>query len=271
MWLERQDLRVHRKIIVIDSKVAWTGSMNLVDPGYFNIDAGVGQWVDSMIRLTGPISVLLKSIVLNDWQVETGRNLYPRLKEIEVRPVEGSAVCQLAPSGPASPDDSVEEILLAAVYGATERIRLTTPYFVPGDALVTALKSAAHRGVDVSLVIPKKNDSKLVALAASSYYEELIEAGVNIYIFDSGLLHSKIVLIDDELALFGTVNLDMRSFWLNFELTVAIYDSKTVGELHSLVDSYHKKCTVLNLARWHKRPLHIRILQQLAYLTSPLL
>lgn len=271
LWLERQDLRVHRKIVVIDSRIAWTGSMNLVDPEHFNIDAGVGQWVDSMIRITGPAAVLLKSIVLNDWQVETGRNLFPRLRDIEVLPAEGSTVCQLAPSGPASPDDSVEEILLAAIYGAKTRVRLTTPYFVPGDALVTAIKTAAHRGVKVSLIVPKKSDSKLVALASSSYYEELIEAGVEISIYDSGLLHSKVVLIDDELALFGSVNLDMRSFWLNFELTVAIYDSGTVARLHTLVDRYQAQSTVLNLARWKNRSAGTRLLQQLAYLASPLL
>ncbi|NVK11274.1 MAG: hypothetical protein HWD83_04655 [Gammaproteobacteria bacterium] len=245
--------------------------MNLVDPEHFNIDAGVGQWVDSMIRITGPAAVLLKSIVLNDWQVETGRNLFPRLRDIEVLPAEGSTVCQLAPSGPASPDDSVEEILLTAIYGAKTRVRLTTPYFVPGDALVTAIKTAAHRGVKVSLIVPKKSDSKLVALASSSYYEELIEAGVEISIYDSGLLHSKVVLIDDELALFGSVNLDMRSFWLNFELTVAIYDSGTVARLHTLVDRYQAQSTVLNLARWKNRSAGTRLLQQLAYLASPLL
>jgi len=271
LWLERQDLRVHRKIMVVDSRFAWTGSMNLVDPEHFNQDAGVGQWIDSMVRLTGPVAVLLKSVVLNDWQIETGRNLFPRLRDIEVVPAEGSTVCQLAPSGPASPDDSVEEILLAAIYGARESVRMTTPYFVPGDALVTAIKTACHRGVKVSLIVPKKSDSRFVALASSSYYEELLEAGVDISIYDSGLLHSKIVLVDNEVALFGSVNLDMRSFWLNFELTVAIYDAETVKSLHQLVDTYEAQSTMLNLRRWQQRPAAIRLLQHVAYLASPLL
>lgn len=271
LWLERQDLRVHRKAVVVDGQVGWTGSMNLVDPVLFNEGAGVGEWVDSMLRIEGPAALFLKSVVVNDWQLETGRNLLPRLRQSELPSPSGSVLCQVAPSGPASPDDSIEEVLLTAIYAAQSCVRMTTPYFVPGEGLVTALKAAVHRGVDVTLIVPKRNDSRLVGLASSSYYEELLAAGVCIEVFDGGLLHAKLVVIDDDLALYGSVNLDMRSFWLNFELTVAIYHSDTVHQLHQLIDQYQNDTRALSLDRWRKRGLATKLLQQLAYLCSPLL
>ncbi len=271
LWLERQDLRVHRKAVVVDGQVGWTGSMNLVDPVLFNEGAGVGEWVDSMLRIEGPAALFLKTVVVHDWQLETGRDLLPRLRRSELPSSSGNVLCQVAPSGPASPDDSIEEVLLTAIYAAQRCVRMTTPYFVPGEGLVTALKAAVHRGVDVTLIVPKRNDSRLVGLASSSYYEELLAAGVRIEVFDGGLLHAKLVVIDGDLALYGSVNLDMRSFWLNFELTVAIYHNDTVHQLHQLIDQYQNDTRALSLDRWRKRGLATKLLQQLAYLCSPLL
>ncbi len=271
IWIERQDLRVHRKIIVIDGRIGWTGSMNLADPSMFNADAGVGQWIDSMIRVEGPVVLYLKSVILFDWQLETGRDLLPRLQQLEISTSRGSGQCQVAPSGPANPEASIEEVLLSALYSAETSIKMTTPYFVPGDSLIAALKAAAHRGVEVDLVVPAKNDSKLAGYAGRSYYEELMQAGVRIHEFNQGLLHSKIVLLDQKIALYGSVNLDMRSFWLNFEITVVLYDRSATASLDALIEQYLESSNAIDLEVWRRRFIGKKLFEQIAYLASPLL
>lgn len=271
LWLERQDLRLHRKIIAIDSDIAWTGSMNMVDPAEFKKDAGVGEWYDSMLRIEGRVSHYLKSIVVSDWHLETGENFSRFLDITEPVSNEGEGIMQACPSGPASPDDSVEEVLLSAIYGARKNILMITPYFVPGEALIAALKTASHRGVKIELTVPKKNDSKMAGLASASYFEELVSAGVIIRGFENALLHSKVVIVDDNLALFGSVNLDMRSFWLNFEVTTLIYDKNTIQQLVDMVGRVNHGSPKLILTQWRKRGLLKKLAEQIAHLFSPLL
>ncbi|CAG0906546.1 unnamed protein product, partial [Cyprideis torosa] len=234
-FFARIDIRNHRKLVIIDGTIAYTGSQNMVDPAHFKQDEGVGRWVDIMLRIRGPVVESLAGTFCNDWFLETDtdhskiralKEDISRIRQIaDVYPIEakGNIAIQAVPSGPGLVPDAIHKLLITAIYSARKELIVTTPYFVPDDLLLTALKSASEKGVDVRLVLPKKNNSKLVHFASQAHFEDLMRAGVKIFLFTDGLLHAKTITIDGELTLLGSVNLDMRSFWLNFELTLLIY------------------------------------------------
>ncbi|ALP43488.1 cardiolipin synthase [Aeromonas schubertii] len=268
---QRQDLRMHRKLVVIDDKVGYTGSMNMVDPRFFKQDAGVGQWVDIMLRVQGPMVPLMWSLFVWDWEMESGERLLDSLQhQPEAWPLINVRT-QLIPSGPFEGGDCIQQILLLSIYQARERIMLTTPYFVPDDPLAAALRSAADRGVQVQLILPHRNDSRLAHHAGNAFLEELLESGVEIYRYDAGLLHTKSVLVDGDFALVGTVNLDRRSLWLNFEMTLLVDNPAFVGQLRQLVEGYMEKASPMNLTQWRRRSWYRRMMENLCYLFSPLL
>lgn len=271
MPLHRQDLRMHRKLVVIDERIAYTGSMNLVDPELFKQSSGVGQWIDVMVRVIGPVVSVMWSLFVRDWEMETGERLLDsRRYEPEFLPENGHNV-QLIPSGPFVGGDCIQQILLQAIYQAEHSLVLTSPYFVPDDPLVAALQSAAARGVAVQLIIPERNDSRMVSFACNAFLEELLAAGVEIYRFRKGLLHTKSVLVDDQIALIGTVNLDRRSLWLNFEATLLVDDHSFAAMLKELQQSYIKQGKRLRLTEWRERSWVQRMLENVFYLFSPLL
>ncbi len=271
MPLHRQDLRMHRKLVIIDEQIAYTGSMNLVDPELFKQSSGVGLWIDVMVRVMGPVVSVMWSLFVRDWEMETGERL------LDARPhepeywVEKGHHVQLIPSGPFVGGDCIQQILLQAIYQAEHSLVLTTPYFVPDDPLVAALQSAAARGVLVQLIIPERNDSRMVSFACNAFLEELLAAGVEIYRFRKGLLHTKSVLVDDEIALIGTVNLDRRSLWLNFESTLLIDDYSFATMLKGLQQDYIQQGKRLRLTEWRERSWIQRMLENVFYLFSPLL
>jgi cardiolipin synthase len=160
---------------------------------------------------------------------------------------------------------------LSAIYSARHELILTTPYFAPGESIVMALRSAARRGVAVTLIVPLRCDSRLVQYASASYFSDLLAAGIRIERFDGGLLHTKSVVVDGEFAVFGTVNLDLRSFHLNFELSTLIYDRGVAERLLALQRSYLGQCKPLDAILWEGRGLGRRILENAAQLASPLL
>jgi cardiolipin synthase A/B len=268
---QRQDLRMHRKLVVIDDKVGYTGSMNLVDPRFFKQDAGIGQWVDIMIRVQGPIVPLMWSIFVWDWEMETGDRLLDSLQHDPESWPQNNYRAQLIPSGPFVGGDCIQQSLLLAIYQARNHLVLTTPYFVPDDPLAAALSSAAARGVQVQLILPDRNDSLMANHACNAFMEELLEAGVEIYRYDAGLLHTKSVLVDDDFALVGTVNLDRRSLWLNFEVTLLVDNPEFVGQLSKLVEGYMQEATPMVLVDWRARPWYKRVMENIFYLFSPLL
>jgi cardiolipin synthase len=185
--------------------------------------------------------------------------------------VEGSIALQAYPSGPGFAFQHVESVILTAIYAARRELVLTTPYFAPGDAVVTALRTAACRGVDVVLLLPWQCDSRLVQYASASYFDELLAAGVQIHRFHGGLLHTKSMVIDRELSVFGTVNFDLRSFHLNFELSMLIYDRPFAEDLLALQRHYLEACEPMDLRAWRARPFRRRMLENAAQLASPLL
>ncbi|MBE2896486.1 cardiolipin synthase [Pasteurellaceae bacterium HPA106] len=272
MFFRRADLRQHRKIVVIDDYIAYTGSMNMVDPLYFKADSNVGQWVDIMVRMQGPVALILQGVHHLDWQMETGNaiNLLPQcpLKPLEPSDTHG---VQILPSGPGFPESMMSQSLLLAISSARESITITSPYFVPSHTIASSLATAAIRGVTVNLIVPKKNDSWLVHWASRTFFDELLSAGVNIYQFDGGLLHTKSILIDRRLALVGTVNMDARSFMLNFEVTMIVDDLRFGEEVNQLQHAYITQSHLLNQQHWAKRPLYQRLLERVCFLFSPLL
>lgn len=271
--LRRMDLRQHRKIVVIDNYISYTGSMNMVDPRYFKQDSGVGEWVDILVRMEGPVTALFGIIYAFDWEMERGeRRLPPPPDDIEM-PFEKDSghTVNIVASGPGFPEELIQQSLMTAIFAAQERLTFTTPYFVPSDDLMHAICTAAMRGVRVAIVMPRLNDSFLVRWASRAFYTELLEAGVEIYLFEDGLLHTKSVLVDDQLSMVGSVNLDMRSLWLNFEITAVIDDESFAGDLNIVQNDYISRSVRLDYTEWEKRPLTNRILERLCYFFSPLL
>jgi cardiolipin synthase A/B len=271
--LVRFDLRQHRKVIVIDGSVGYTGSLNMADPRSFKRDAGVGQWIDAMARIEGPAVEALAISFLSDWYVEGNDKLadLQATGDAKPQPSRGDCTIQVLPTGPGLARQAVEHVLLNAVYDAREEIILTTPYFVPSEALSMALVAAARRGVKVVLVIPARIDSRLVRYASGAFQGELLEAGVRIAAFADGLLHTKSVSVDSRFSLFGSVNLDPRSFRLNFEILLGIYDHDFTAELRKLQQQYIDRSLLLDLESYRGRPKTRQTAENFARLLGPLL
>lgn len=268
----RLDLRQHRKVAIIDNHIAYTGSMNIVDPRFFKQNKNVGEWVDIMIRMHGPITTLMGAIYASDWELETGKNLsLPKVTDFVEPSVEQQHIMQIIPSGPGYTENMIHQALLTAVYAAQNEIIFTTPYLVPSDDLLHAICTAAQRGVKVKIIIPEKNDSMMVKWASRAFFSDLLESGVSLYQFKHNLLHTKSVLVDKQLSLVGTVNLDMRSLWLNFELTAVVDDTQFANNLNELLNNYLAQSEEIPLQKWLKRPFWQHIIERLFYFFAPLL
>lgn len=269
----RVDLRNHRKIIIIDGEIGYTGSQNMVDPKYFKQGENVGQWIDTMVRVRGPVVEKMSATFLFDWFVEKGSGLTDQQDIEDIKPVAraGEIPIQLVPSGPGFEEEGIHDLLLTTIYAARKELILTTPYFVPDNAILAALKSAARKGVDVIIIVPKKNDSRLVHYASRARYSELTRSGVRIMPFHGGLLHSKTITVDGDFSLIGSVNLDMRSFWLNFELTFFVYNSEFTQRLRALQQQYMRDSQLLDSKDFDQRSFALRFKENCALIVGPLL
>lgn len=269
----RTDLRLHRKIVVIDGRAAWTGSLNLVDPRYFKQESGVGEWIDAMVRVEGPVVNPLAGILIGDWVLETGEAMQPLIDAAGLGKAQplGTANVQVVPSGPGESEDGLLQMILGLIYSARHELVLTTPYLVPDEPMILALRAAAGRGVQVTLIVPEKVDSFLTRYASRSYYDDLLEAGVVIQLYRAGLLHTKSISVDGTMSMFGTVNLDMRSLWLNYEVALFVYDRAFAGALHAVQKSYVDRSRQLDPAAWATRPFRERLIENTLRLFSPLL
>lgn len=273
VFLRRMDLRQHRKMVLIDNYTAYTGSMNMVDPRFFKQAAGLGQWIDIMARMEGPVAAAMGIIFCCDWEIETGERIYQPPSDVNVIPFSQASgnTIQVIASGPGCPEGVIHQALLISIYAAREQLVMTTPYLVPSDDLLHAICTAAQRGVKVYIIIPRYNDSMLVGWASRAFFAELLEAGVLIYQFEGGLLHTKSVLVDGQLSLVGTVNLDMRSLWLNFEITLVIDDNEFGSNLARVQEDYLARSLLVEARVWSQRPYWQRIVERIFYFFSPLL
>ena len=275
---KRSDLRNHRKLLICDRNVAYIGSFNLIDPHLFKQDSHVGEWIDLMMRIEGQMVDALACVfnadyLLEEPGVQLDRAALRRLPfDRQEGPLPaGRALMQLLPSGPEMPNSTIYEFIVAAIFNARRRVRSVTPYFIPDQAVLLALKSAAKRGVDVQIIVPERVDTRLGQYASQASFEGLLDAGVQIARFGGGLLHAKAVLIDEGVALFGTVNMDMRSFYLNLELSLILYEPRLNAELGVLIDGYAARSTVISNDTWALRPASQRFLENLLRLAGPLL
>lgn len=267
----RLDLRNHRKLVVIDRRIAYTGSQNLADPRFFMHGSTAGEWVDAMARITGPAVAALDGVFELDWSLETEGEFEPPGEVPTRSPAPAGAPLQVVPSGPDLRPEAIHQLLLTAIYSARQELVMTTPYFVPDDSILSALLTAALRGVDVKLIVPARNDSLLVRYASAATFDDLLAAGAHVALFRGGLLHTKSLAIDGETSIFGSVNLDMRSLWLNFEISLVVYDPGFTGRLRALQDDYLADSDELELESWRRRPLWRRLAEDTFRLLGPLI
>jgi cardiolipin synthase len=301
LWWRLLNFRTHRKIVVIDGWTGFTGGMNVTDDHSVRVK-GKTAWRDTHVRVSGPVVHGLQATFLENWVFTTEDDLgldkrerfasfFPptpagsELPDATVlgrdddsgapaRGAEGSAavphrqIAQILASGPDDDVYAIEAFYFAAITSAHERLWLTTPYFVPGEAVLAAIASAAHRGVDVRLLFPRKTDSFWVDAASRTYHDELLAAGARVYLYDSPMLHAKTAVIDDALAIVGTANLDNRSFRLNFEVVAAFYGGHCVANLARAfeADLTHAK---REQRREAKSPFLQRLLDSVARLLAP--
>lgn len=270
---QRPDLRNHRKLVVVDGNVGFMGSQNLVDSSYnkaSNHRRGL-HWKDLMVRLEGPVVLGLEAVFLGDWYLETGEALTDYLRSETPLATPGALDCQVLPSGPGYGSENNLQVFISLMYTATRRLSITSPYFVPDGAIMHALRAATARGVEVELFVSEIGDQPVVFHAQRSYYEELLRAGVRIFMFRPPyILHSKHFTIDDSVAVVGSSNMDQRSFNLNMEVSMVVHGEKFVKELDQVIAYYHENSRELTLEEWEKQSLPSQMLDGLARLTSAL-
>ncbi|USI72952.1 cardiolipin synthase [Sphingomonas morindae] len=260
----RRDMRNHRKLFVIDGTIGYVGSQNIVSkdfrPGIVNRDIAV--------RVTGPVVAEMAAVFQADWFCETEALLEP---QPPIPPPAGEATLQLLPSGADYPLEGFETLLVWQIHAARRRAIIVTPYLVPDDDLIGALRTARARGVEIDLIVSAVVDQWLVHLAQCSYYDEILSAGVRIHRYRDRLLHAKSVAIDDALGIVGSSNVDLRSFQLNEEVSLLLHDRASIGALVAVQQSYIAGSDPLDPAAWRRRP-RLRILaENLARLLGPLL
>ncbi len=271
--VSRADLRNHRKVVVIDGEIAYTGSQNLVDPRFFKQDEGVGQWIDAMVRIEGSAVEAFAGNFIQDWEVVTGVGFeyFEGTSDLKQLDAKGEALVQLVPSGPQPKPMAILQLVLGVIYSARRELIITTPYFIPDESVLTALVSAAHRGVEVTVIIPEKNDSRLVDYASRAVFDDLLSEGVRIATFKGGLLHTKSISVDGQYCMFGSLNLDMRSLWLNFEVSLFIYDQQLVSQIRDMQIGYLRNADLVDPVACRQRPLSQRFAENAVHLLAPLL
>ena len=268
---QRPDLRNHRKLVVIDGEEAFTGSQNLVDSSYnkrANIRRGL-HWKDLMVRFEGPIVAGINALFVTDWYSETNELLL-RETPSETRPKLPHALdAQVVPSGPGFDLENNLRLFNALLYSAQRKVIITSPYFVPDDSMLYAITNAAYRGLDVQLFASEVADQAVVYHAQRSYYEALLRAGVRIWLFRAPtLLHAKHFTIDDDVAVVGSSNMDMRSFSLDFEISIMLHGRDAVNRLREIEQSYRENSIEITLDEWLKRPRRSKVLDNTARLTA---
>jgi cardiolipin synthase A/B len=266
----RADFRTHRKIVVCDGRVGFTGGMNVADAETAEF-TGSKAWRDTHMRFEGSAVRVLQRVFAEDWFYATGKDIPAGETYFPMPLTCGSEVVQIVASGPDLDAFAIHKTFFAAINQATSRVWVTTPYFVPDDAILSALVSAAMRGLDVRVIAPARGDSRLVDLAARSYFPDLLAAGARVFEYLPRFLHAKTFVIDDDVAIIGTANLDNRSFRLDFEVAAVLYGTETNAKLDAAFQADLACCKELAHRDWRKQPFWTRLGQSGARLLSPLL
>jgi cardiolipin synthase len=232
----RIDLRNHRKLLVIDNRITYCGSQNCADPE-FRIKARFAPWVDATMRFEGPIARQNQYLFASDWMAQMDGDLAPLLRQ-SLLSADPGLTAQVIGTGPTVYNSAMPEVFATLLYSARRELVITTPYYVPDEAMQTALCASARRGVRTTIIFPARNDSWIVAAASRSYYSDLLAAGARIYEYEGGLLHTKSLTLDGEVTLIGSANMDRRSFDLNYENNILFYDPTLTAEMRLRQDAY---------------------------------
>jgi len=267
-FTHRLNYRNHRKIVVVDGKTAYTGGINIAER-YLKGDT-MGLWHDVHLRIEGDAVADFQRLFLADWALVSGRTLAGE-RYFPAPDVAEEAPMQVVWSSVRSRWSAISQAFFAAITGAARTITISTPYFIPSPALLEALKVAALKGVDVRIVIPSRSDSRLVHWATCSFVDGLLSAGVKVYLYTAGFLHSKLIAVDGRMASVGTANMDIRSLEDNFEVSTFIYDREVVRQLTATLDDYIANSRRVMPDEWYSRPRGQRMVEALAHLFSPLL
>lgn len=252
VFVARLDLRNHRKIVVIDGRITYCGSQNCADPE-FRVKARYAPWVDAMVRFEGPIAHQNQLLFAGDWMAGVREDLGDLLAPPPSAADPATMPAQVIGTGPTVRFSAMQEVFQSLLFAARREIVVTTPYYIPDDALQTALCATAYRGVDTTVIFPARNDSWIVGFASRSYYADLLAAGVKIYEYEGGLLHAKSLTIDGDLLLIGSANMDRRSLELNYENNILVYDPGLTEAMRTRQREYlerSREVTVGQVARW---------------------
>src|SRR5690554_4561042 len=274
-FANRLNYRNHRKIIVVDGRVGFVGGINISDK-YINHADGKNPlfWRDTHLKIEGPAVKTLQYIFLGDWNYCSGESLRPNRRffpEPEKFTSKSNKIVQIVASGPDSDTPLIMQSLFQAINLAKEEILITTPYFIPGESLKDCLLVAASSGVKVKLLLPGISDSRLVNLAARSYFKKLLNAGADIYCYQKGFVHAKTMVVDKQLAIVGTANMDIRSFDLNFEVNALVYDWEIAQKLTRTFYEDTAHAVKIDVKEWNNRSIGIQLLEKIAGLLSPML
>lgn len=261
--------RNHRKILVVDGRIGFVGGLNIADK-YLHGLPHLGHWVDTHLKLEGEAVAALDRVFISDWDFVSGEELQPESSLKRVIKTGNRCLVQVASSGPDTDWATIMQVYFSAIATAKSSIYLTSPYFSPDESLLTAIKTAALSGVDVRMIFPKKSDSIISNWNTRSYISELLEAGVRIFLYENGFIHSKYLLVDSVFSSVGSPNVDVRSFDLDFEVTALIYDEEFAGRLGVLFAEDLKNCREVTMSDWVKRSRRERNKESLARIFGPL-
>ncbi|MDR9438060.1 MAG: cardiolipin synthase [Halomonas sp.] len=261
------NFRNHRKVLVVDGREGWLGGFN-VGTEYLGHHPRHGHWRDTHLKLTGPSVLGLQEAFWEDWHWATGEMI--SLTWTPRPSPDANQNVVIVPSGPADPQETASLLVQHAIHSARQRFWVTSPYFVPDQGVQDALRLAAMRGVDVRIMMPERPDHLLVFLSAFSFLPDMLRAGVRVYRYQPGFLHQKVMLIDDSAASVGTVNLDNRSFRLNFEITAVVPDPQFAAEVRLMLEHDFTECRRVALEELTHRPLWRKLMSRAAYLLSPI-
>ncbi len=270
-WLtSKVNYRNHRKILVVDGSVAFTGGINIAQR-YVTGTKKMGPWRDTHLKVEGEAASMLQTIFMTDWFFVSKKHFKNVDKYLPRTRIKEEHLVQIAASGPDSDWASIMQAFFSAMTHAQHHIYISSPYFMPNEAILTAIKVAALSGIDVRIMIPSRSDSKVVYWASRSYIGELIDAHVKVYLYRKGFNHSKLIMIDGQFCSVGTANMDIRSFEDNFEVTAMIYDKALSEELETSFLDDLGRCRLVTREYWESRPTLHSIYEAICRLFSPLL
>ncbi|MDF0707449.1 cardiolipin synthase [Muricauda sp. 334s03] len=262
--------RNHRKIVIVDGLIAFTGGINVSDK-YIKGDPALGVWHDMHLQLEGPIVNGLQAVFAVDWSFVSSTDDMLTPKYLSTPPDMGNSVAQIIASGPDSDFAAIHHLYFSIINMAKKYVYITNPYIIPGDALMEALRVAALGGVDIRLLVPEASDSAVVKWGVRSYFEDLLEVGAKIFLFQDGFLHSKVIVCDDQVTTIGTANLDIRSFEQNYEVNVLVYEREFSEKLRDDFLEDCKKSIQVDYQEYLKRPKMDRLKEGMAKVFSPVL